>query len=52
VKTHRRTALIIGVTAVLTLALPQTGWAADCCGLREQGTEAGYCSSSVTGVTH
>ena len=51
-KPHRRTALIIGVAAVLTLALPLTGWAADYCGLCEPGTEVEYCSSSATGVIH
>jgi hypothetical protein len=52
VKTHRGTALTIGVADVLTLALPLTGWAADYCGLCEPGTEVEYCSSSATGVTH
>jgi len=52
VKTHRGTALIIGVAAVLTLALPLTGWAADYCGLCEPGTEVENRSSSATGVTH
>jgi len=52
VKTHRGTALIIGVDAVPTLALPLTGWAADYCSLCELGKEVEYCSSSATGVTH
>jgi len=52
VQTYRGTALIIGVPAVLTLALPLTGWAADYCGLGEPGTEVEYCSTSAAGVTH
>jgi len=44
--------LIIGVAAVLTLALPLSGWAADYCGLCEPGTEVEYCSISATGATH
>jgi hypothetical protein len=39
VRSSRSTALIIGIAAVLTLALPLTGWAADYCDLCEPGTE-------------
>ena len=51
VKTHRGTAPIVGVAAVLTLALPSPGWGATYGGLYEPRTEVEYCFGSATGVS-